>query len=53
MCAKREHRDVYQPIADLHEEFAKHAANTDGAVNPLPDLNWIGPVAFYGLLGNV
>lgn len=52
MCAKREPRDVYQPVADLHEEFNRYAAQTDSA-NVLPQLSWIGTRAFFGLLENL
>lgn len=48
MCAKREARDVYQPIADLHEEFQR-----EGLAHHLQDLPFIGTVAYYGLLANL
>lgn len=47
MCAKREYRDVLQPVADLHEEFDR-----DG-INVLPELAWAGAATYYAVLENV
>lgn len=48
MCARREERDVYQPIADLQQE------HINGDIPyPIRDLPFIGPVAYFGLLESV
>jgi hypothetical protein len=55
MCAKKEPREVYQPVADLDADYPRMIrgvtlgldgrGRTSGA--------WVGAVVFYGLLENV
>lgn len=47
MCAKREHRAVLQPVADLVEEMGQWE------INPLPEFAWAGVATFYAVLENV
>lgn len=49
MCAKPEPFNYYQPVAELHEEVAASASES----NILPDLSWVGVQAYYGLLESV
>jgi hypothetical protein len=47
MCAKKEPREVYQPLADLTEELVQYDHLR------VRDLPWVGITAFYALLENV
>lgn len=47
MCAKKEPREVYQPLVDLDLEFSTYEDN------PLPDFAWAGITAYYAFLENV
>lgn len=63
MCAKKERREVYQPVADLDAELVAIRDITLG-LNPATERRldlggyrsgggWVGAIAYYGFLENV
>lgn len=67
MCAKKEPRDVLQPVADLDAEFPvmirglvldldrnyRPSRLNPGERAPRTSAAWVGALAYYGLLENV